>query len=460
MHGDGGNSGARDDPGPLGIDPKVSSAANSINVMVWGSDGSLTCGYANTSAAGKSPMLGLVALDPATLQILASWYPPDNETLRLSYMEYLKETDDIVLSTKEGHIYVVHRDTCHGRPYFTTVRSIPVASALQPGEQLLNAMYDTTGNMWFTSGGTINGGDSAQNSLTFGYVMPNGTISKKVFEGEFAENALAVSGTDVYMVSGPGGATNATNATGYMYSLTSDRRLGVKIRWKVPYTAESSMQTGAEPRGSGTSPALVTDKYVAITDRASPQVNLNIYHQTPQRTAEQQLACQVPLFAPGKSNNDNAVLAHFDGVTNGFIIQNDYNIPPVFQPKPGAAFDVNGDWNNMTEMAGGISRIDLNPDGSCSTRWTNRDLAMKGVSILSTKTGLIYVYVQDRERAPAGEYVWYVAAIDWNSGETVFKVRTGAGGIFNDNYLPASIGPDGTFYQAVMGGVVAVKDDH
>jgi hypothetical protein len=457
MHQNGGNSGARDDSGPLGIEPTVSSVANTVNMMVWGSDGSLTCGYANTSA-DNSPMLGIVALDPATLQILAAWYPPGNETLRLSYLEYIKETNDVLLSTKEGHIYIVHRDNCNGNPQFTTTRTISVASALQPDEQLLNAMYDIAGNIWFTSGGTINGGDSPQNSLTFGYVTPNGTIIKTRVQNEMAENGLAVSGMDVYMVTGPGGMTNSTNATGYMYSMTSDRHRGIKIRWKVPYTAESRMQTGSAPRGSGSSPALLTDRYVVITDRSSPQVNLNVYHQKPQRTAQKQLACQVPLFTPGKSNNDNAVLAHFDGVTNGFVIQNNYNIPPVYIQKPGVPFDVNGDWNDMSKMAGGMTRIDVNDDGTCSTRWTNPDLAIKGVSILSTKTGLIYVYVQDTERSPMGEYIWYVAAVDWNTGEIAFKIRTGTGGIFNDNYLQASVGPDGTFYQTVLGGIVGVRD--
>ena len=168
----------------------------------------------------------------------------------------------------------------------------------------------------------------------------------------------------------------------------------------------------------------------------------------------------MPLFTSGESNNDNAVLTHFDGVTNGLVVQIDYNIPPVYIQKPEESFDVNGEWNDMSKMAGGRTRIDVHPNGTCSMRWTNPDLAIKGVSIMSTKMGLIYVYVQDTERAAGGEFIWYVAAVDWNTGKTVFKVRTGTGGTFNDNYLQASIGPDGTFYQTVLGGVVGVNDKH
>ncbi|KAF2760922.1 hypothetical protein EJ05DRAFT_483351 [Pseudovirgaria hyperparasitica] len=455
MHTDGGNSGARDDQGPLGIDPHIRSSSAKVLMMVWGSDGSMTCGYANTTISSSAPKLGLVAMDPSTLQIQAAWYPPGNETLRFSYMEYIKETDDIVVSTYQGHVYVVHRGTCGTTPCFTTTRTISLAGAFLSGEQLLNAMYDTAGNIWFTTGGTINGGDAAQESFTFGYVTPNGTVVKEHVHGEFVENGIAVSGLDVYMVSGPTAMANASNATGYMYSVTSGRE-GAKIKWRAPYTA--GLDADGDVRGSGSSPVLLQDNYVAITDRSSPQVKLNIFHQKTQNSTDKQVLCKVPLFTPGKSNNDNAVLGHFDGKTHGVIIQNNYGIPPVYQPEPDVPVDVNGKWNDMSGMAGGMTRIDINPNGTCSMRWTNTELAIKGVSIMSTRSGLIYGYVQDTERSPRGEYVWYVAAVDWDTGRTVYKVRTGAGGTYNDNYLQASVGPDGTFYQTVFGGIVGVRD--
>ncbi|KAH7070224.1 hypothetical protein FB567DRAFT_598489 [Paraphoma chrysanthemicola] len=452
MHGNGGNSGARDEAGPLGHNPNVTSEANTINMMVWGADGSLTGGYANTSNGG-TPALGLVALEPDTLQVLASWYPPDNETLRLSYLEYIQVTNDIVLSTKQGHIYVVHRDTCNGTPYFTTIRTIALADEMQPGEQLLNAMYDTAGNIWFTTGGTINGGDAPQTSSTYGYITTQNKVIKNHISDEMMENGIAVSGTNIFMVTGPTNASTSSNsstATGYMYSLTSTtNHTSIKINWRVPYTGESQ----PFPRGSGTSPALLTNKYVAITDRSGSQVNLNIYHQSPQPDpAAQQLACQIPLFALGASNADNAVLAHFDGEHYSFIVQNNYGIPDVYSPKSSQPVDVNGKWNDMSSMPGGMARIDIHPDNNtCEIVWTN-ELAIKSVSVLSTGSGLVYVYTQDRERAKTGEYVWYVAGVEWASGEVVWKVKTGMGGVFNDNYLQGTVGNGGGFYQGVLGG--------
>jgi hypothetical protein len=55
-------------------------------------------------------------------------------------------------------------------------------------------------------------------------------------------------------------------------------------------------------------------------------------------------------------------------------------------------------------------------------------------------------------------YEWYAIALDWRTGEEVWRVRAGAGGTFNDNYLPGSISPDGIFFQGVFQGVVRVRD--
>lgn len=73
------------------------------------------------------------------------------------------------------------------------------------------------------------------------------------------------------------------------------------------------------------------------------------------------------------------------------------------------------------------------------------------------KISSLYNYVQDTERSPHGEYIWYLAGIDWNIRGIVFKVRTGTGGTFNDNWSQEIIEPDDTFYRYVLAGVVAMK---
>ena len=49
-------------------------------------------------------------------------------------------------------------------------------------------------------------------------------------------------------------------------------------------------------------------------------------------------------------------------------------------------------------------------------------------------------------------------ALNYTSGAVEWEVRTGAGGAYNDDYQPGTLGPDGTFYQGVNDGVVRIKD--
>ena len=49
-------------------------------------------------------------------------------------------------------------------------------------------------------------------------------------------------------------------------------------------------------------------------------------------------------------------------------------------------------------------------------------------------------------------------AIDFRRGTTVYKKLAGTGLGFNNNYAPVSIGPDGTAYVGVLGGLVLLRD--
>lgn len=102
---------------------------------------------------------------------------------------------------------------------------------------------------------------------------------------------------------------------------------------------------------------------------------------------------------------------HNDGNTYGVVVLNDFKGPTVLS-NPGKSFDINGDWNDMTLMAKGVTRIDVNPtEQSCTIAWVV-DQAWKTIPVLSTETGLLYGYTQDTELAKVGKYVWYFVAVD------------------------------------------------
>ncbi|KAK2608913.1 hypothetical protein QQS21_002489 [Conoideocrella luteorostrata] len=466
LHGDGGNTGSQDFPGPRGVDTQVSAKAQRAFIFLWGKDNQLTSGYVNATGSATRPAYGLVALDPKSLDVLAAWYPEEkNQTLGFTYMEYIVGTNDVLVNSAEGYIWVVHRGSCRGWPYFKMVRTINLLPELQKGERLLNSMFDTEGNIWFTTGAVLAGGASLANTTTYGYITPSNKVYKAQLDGEMVENGIAIAGTNMYMNTSPTGKNNKPDAPGYMYSLTAKRggkgSCGIETRWRVPYDAGA--KTEIDPnmvtsRGSGSTPALLADKYVAMTDNDSPRVHLNVYHQEPQANgSKQQLVCQVPLFAANTGSVLNSVLGHYDSKRNkhAIMILNSYGGPPLYSGENGQ--DINGKLNDMSGMAGGVARVDVDQHGNCSVRWSD-ELHSKAVSVLSTKSGLVYQYTQDIQRAAKGEYVWYLAGRDWVTGEIIFQVRTGAGGAFNDNWTGGALGPDGTFYQSISGGVVAIKD--
>ncbi|ETS82104.1 hypothetical protein PFICI_07106 [Pestalotiopsis fici W106-1] len=461
MHADGGNSGSTDWPGPVGLNTSSSSSAlDAVGVLLWGSNHTMVVGYVDMTT---NPItLGLVVRNATTLQVLGQWPAPANETLNLAYIELIAgdASDRVIVSSQQGRIYSLSISHCPGSAKFTMDRKIDLSlgDILSEGETLLNAMVDTDDNIWFTTGyingtsGLTGGSTASPNSTTLGFVTPDNAIKRIHIAGQVVENGIAVSGTTSFIVMGP---TDGINATGYLAAYRSDEPSngGIDQVWKLPYSAGSTTKPGAFSRGSGSTPALLGDQFVAVTDNADGQINLIVAHQN---TTTNQLACKVPLFMPGSVANDFSATVHFDGTLYSVMLINNYGAPQIFSGQ--GSTDINGSFNNKTMMPGGLTRVDVDTTGAaCGVRWVS-NITTTAVPILSTATGLLYVYSQDPGLALKGEYVWYLVAVSWDTGDVAWKVKMGSGGIFNDNWLSATLGPDGTFYQWVIGGLAMVKD--
>ena len=74
---------------------------------------------------------------------------------------------------------------------------------------------------------------------------------------------------------------------------------------------------------------------------------------------------------------------------------------------------------------------------------------------LSLANGIVYTYTK-----PGGDDrdPWYLTALDFRTGTTLFKFKAGQGLGFNNHYAPVTIGPDGTAYVGTLGGLVAMRD--
>lgn len=450
MHADGGNTGSVNYSGPRGYKTIVDSYATELAVVLFDNEGRLTTG--GIAANG----FVLNAVDPITLETVATWVPPTGQTLIFTYMQMTTE-NEIIIPTQQGHIFVVCRDNSVSPPRFSTVRDIDVSSYLFSGEQLLNSMYDSRLNIWFTTGGIIGIGDAAQNSTTVGYISPSGAVNVMHIPDQMVENGIAVSGQTVFVVAGPSGTADHANATGYMYALEQGMANTdpVKVLWNSSYAAGDATKPGGFARGSGTTPTLLGNEYLAITDNANVQISVLIYRQEPQSKTSQ-LVCKVPIFTPGASSCDTGTVGHCDSDGRcGAVAFNDYNGPAVLLAAP---TDINGEWNNYTQMAAGMARVDVLPNGAdCELVWENQ-VRVLGGGVLSTETGLLYTYTQDSGLANKGLYEWYSEAVNWETGQTEWAVRTGAGGSYNSEAQGNVLLPDGTLYQGVLGGIVAIKD--
>jgi hypothetical protein len=179
---------------------------------------------------------------------------------------------------------------------------------------------------------------------------------------------------------------------------------------------------------------------VAITDNADP-MNVVVYKRG-RRVSGSREVCKQPVFAKGASATDNSLV----GAGRSLVVENNYGYT-------GPTSVENGQTTSP-----GVTRIDLDEDGvGCRVVWKSSETAPTVVPKLSLGAGLVYVYTKPPDQ-PGGADAWYLTAIDFRTGKTVWSRLTGEGIGYNNNYAPVTIGPDGTAYVGTLGGLVGVRD--
>jgi hypothetical protein len=391
------------------------------------------------------PVLAL--LDPHTLAVLAAMPLPvrnvgsgGNPFTDFSgggYF-YLDQHDRAVIPTNERHILVV---SIQAGPQFAVDRDYDLSAKVPSGEGIVSVLPDWNGRFWFvTRGGlvgTIDRGD--------------GTVRTMRLAGEGISNSFAVDETGgVYIVSDKA-----------LYRFGADSKGAPAVSWRVVYPNSGIHKPGQSDAGSGTTPTLMGKGWVAITDNADP-MNVDVYRRAIKLKGKKRrhgkkakrkarTVCSAPVFAKGASATDNSLI----GTDRSLIAENNFG------------YTVSASSLGGTPSSPGLTRIDVvkkkkGKKGKrrrkarfrCKPAWTSNETAPSVVPKLSLANGLVYTYT----KPPRSDDLdaWYLTALDFRTGRTVYRRLAGTGFGFNNNYAPVTLGPEGTAYVGVLGGVVAL----
>jgi hypothetical protein len=368
-------------------------------------------------------------IDPDSLETIATYVlpnapdPPGTKTYQNfsggGYF-FLDNRDRIWVATKTDHIFVIGQSS-DGQSLVLR-RDYDLTGVLDEStERITSALPDFSGLLWFVT--KANG--------KVGTLNPKTGRIRVMRLGEEIENSFAVGKGGVYIVSDK-----------RMYRFEAGRGGRPRIVWKAGYPNSGEVKPSQVNAGSGTTPTIMKGGFVAITDNAKP-MNVVVYRIARKLRREQRrMLCKVPVFAKNASATENSLLT----AGRSLIVENNYGYQDPFGPNSGA----------VTKP--GFARVDIRKGGrGCRKVWTNRTArAPSVVPKLSTRTGLIYTYTRPPD--PNGSQAYYWTAIDFRTGRTVWNRLAGWGLSFNNNYAGLALGPDGTAYLGVIGGILALRD--
>ena len=354
--------------------------------------------------------------DARTLESLATYALPPRTPHANMFRDftgggyfYLDGLDRAVIPTASRHIFVMKATE---PPGWTMEADHDLTPHVPDGDAIISALPDWSGRIWFASKNGVVG------------TVDDGAV-RAVATGEPITNSFAVDADGaVFIVTDQALHRFEAGADGLPRSV-----------WRVAYDNDGTLKPGQTQAGSGTTPTLIGSDRVAITDNADP-VNVVVYgRRTPA------VSCKVPVFEKGASSTDQSLIATPDLI----VAENNHGYTGPAATEGGRT------------TKPGLAKIDLHPSGrGCRVAWTSQEIAPSVVPKLSAATGLVYTYT--KPPTTDGSDPWYLTAIDVRTGRTAFKALAGDGLGFNNNYAPVTLGPDGTAYVGVLGGLVALRD--
>ena len=227
-------------------------------------------------------------------------------------------------------------------------------------------------------------------------------ISQDPDTREEIQNSYSTSKDGVFIIS---------NVALYKFHFNEEtKRIEIHPKWveslkngDLFYDNDFTIKPGHLNAGSGTTPTLMDDRFVAIGDNDTSQINMCIYDQETGK-----LLFKHKVFEDGASACENSIVAY----KNSFVMANTYGYVDPFR-------------TNAT--AGGIARFDYNTSTGTfelNTEWPATGLfdPKTATPKLSARSGMIYVYNRTDEDSD-GYSDWQLTAVDFRTGYRVFSIR-------------------------------------
>jgi hypothetical protein len=406
MHGSAYMSDAYEARGPVGINPIVSSSFQGQPGLVpsinFDSKGRIV------GVSVRSLMVGgvntLLLMNPNSLKTLSSYDLPPRQAysqfnLGGGIYFFIDNKDRAVVSTFAHTVQVIKIPRNATLDEFRLVREYDISQYVVPMPAPLTDDIVCILPSWdgqYYWFGTEQGVIGTIN-------VASGEVHSIWLQGEHITNTFAIGEDGAYIL------------TDYaLYRFNHDASGNIVQDWCTTYQRATQMKPFALSLGSGTSPTLMggLDGLVVITDNAEPKINVLFINRS-----DGAVVTSTPVFQDNQSSTEASLIgfeqADASGIGTGVysvVVVNNwgvYNFP---------------DWN---AQPGGITRID------------------------ATK--------QSDGTYTSPEY--YLSTLDFQTGQTVYRVLTGTGTLQSVYGTPAYLHPSGGIaYGYTFSGLVMIRD--
>lgn len=425
MHGDTGASDTTPYPAPgadtVTVTPLPLGAA--CPTVLIGSDGFpvALC----TRISDRTPVVFL--LDPGTGRPLAQHELAAGSLLGGVY-GYLDDADRmVVVDGTDTLLRIAHRRTASGA--WELVVNESTWLPLPDSESVTSLAPDYQGNVWFATGGSTVGVAAP---------APGDVRLLSLPDGEKVANSIATA---------PAGVAVATTHALYLIRLTSQGE--PRISWQAGYDRGSARKPGQLSWGTGSTPTFFGprrgDDYVTIVDNADERVNLLVFRA---RTGEP--ICRIPVLTTDGPGSENSPI----GAGRTVIVAGTYGYPYPAYPEDAGESDP-----PAADFVGGMTRVDVNPDGDvCAVVW-DRPVRSAAVPKLSTADGTITTVTRDRPDGQAGTTPldnFAYTILDAGTGEVVAQHPAAVGAGFDTLQMAGNTTADGVLYQGTISGILRI----